>query len=39
MRPNSGRNIKIHDRSSAAAAAAAAAAVDNMMIQFYRTEL
>lgn len=32
MRPNSGRNIKIHDPSGAAA-------VDNMMIQFYRTEL
>jgi len=35
MRPNSGRNIKIHDRSGAAASGA----VDNMMIQFYRTEL
>jgi hypothetical protein len=33
MRPNSGRNIKIHDPSGGAAA------VDNMMIQFYRTEL
>jgi hypothetical protein len=40
MRPNSGRNIKIHDRSGGGGGGAAAAAVvENMMIEFYRTEL